>query len=275
MAFDFSKIYVIESLGFGRRTGHELYYSVVERFEYFQNIGTEFFELNNKEELISVLNQIAIECDTSQIKPLIHFEIHGLEDKSGLALVEDSIPWGELAYYLRKINKASNWSLNLTIAVCYGNYFLGSLTPIEPSPVAGFIGSFEEIYPYDLLVRFDQFYTTLRDTLSLDQAIEAMMDQNRQFVNGFSYIDARRIFSEAYNMYLEQQFTEEALRSRYLDAKHRNGNFPPDEEEYKRFVQLSLERREYYFEMHKTIFFMIDEFPENKVRFPITLNEVI
>lgn len=277
MAFDFNKIYVIESLGFDRRTGHELYHSVVERFEHFHDIGTEFFELDNKEELISVLNQIALECDSSQIKPLIHLEIHGLEDKSGLALFEGSISWRELAYYFRRINKASNWNLNLTMAVCYGNYFLESLTPLEPSPVAGFIGSFEEIHPYDILLRFDEFYTTLRDTLSLDRAIEAMMNQNGQFVNGYAYIDARRIFSDVYNKYLSNEFSQEALLRRYLIAKGIDGNSIPLElaDEFRGFVRLSLNERSRYFERNKRVFFMIDDFPDNEVRFPIALNEVI
>jgi hypothetical protein len=275
MAFAFNKIYVVESLGSNEKTGLELYESVIKWFQDRRGIGTEFLEVENKEGLISVFEQISSDCISNELKPLIHLEIHGLNDKSGLALIEDSISWDDCAYYLRKINKACNWNLNLTMAVCYGNYFLGALMPLEPSPVAGFVGSFEEIFEHDFVPRFDEFYSTLRDTLSLDQAITAMMNQNRQFLNGFAYIDARRIFSEVYNIYLEQQFTNEALMSRYLAAKELVGNNPPNDEEFQRFVHLSLESREIYFEKHRRKFFMIDEFPENENRFPISLNEVL
>lgn len=275
MAFEFDKIYVIESLLEDERTGLELYNSVIRWFEDRRDIGTSFYSVDSKEELISVLEEISNECGSNGFKPLIHLEIHGLLDKSGLALVKDSISWEELSYYLRKINKASRWNLNLTMAVCYGNYFLGSLTPIEPSPVSGFIGSFEEIYEGDFVPRYEEFYTTLRDTLSLDQAILAMMNQNRQFVNGFAYIDARRIFSDVYNRYFEEEYTEKALQKRYLNAKESNGKMPPSRSEFEEFVKLALQNRNKYFEIHKRSFFMIDEFPENEGRFPVSLNEVI
>tara|TARA_R110002020_G_scaffold36695_2_gene110434 strand:- start:5480 stop:6307 length:828 start_codon:yes stop_codon:yes gene_type:complete len=275
MAFQFDKIYVIESLDPNEETGEELYNSVIRWFEDKQGINTVFHKVETKEELINVLNEIASDCNSIAFKPLIHLEIHGLKDKSGLSLRLGSISWDELSNCLRKINRSSNWNLNLTMAVCYGNYFLGTLTPLEPSPIAGFVGSFEEIFEEDFVPRFDEFYSTLRNTMNLDEAIRAMMNQNRQFENGFAFIDARRIFSDVYNIYLEQQFSNEALNSRYLAAKEHVGNNPPNDEEFQIFVQLSFDSREIYFEKHRRKFFMIDEFPENEIRFPISLNEVL
>lgn len=276
MAFEFDRIYVIESLVEGERTGQELYNSVIRWFEDLRSIGTQYYSVESKEELISVLEEILSDCASNEIKPLVHLEIHGLPDKSGLALIEDPISWDELSFYLRKINTASNWNLNLTMAVCFGNYFLGSsLNPMEPSPIAGFIGSFEEIFEDDFVPRFDEFYTELRESLNLDVAIGAMMNQNRQFVNGFSYIDARRIFSEVYNRHLEEEFTEKTLEKRYLKAKERNGKLPSSHLEFEAFVKLAFRNRNKYFEIHKRNFFMIDEFPENETRFPITLNEIL
>ncbi|RPA66886.1 hypothetical protein EF405_19070 [Cyclobacteriaceae bacterium YHN15] len=274
MAFEFNKIYVIESLVKGERTGQELYNSVIRWFEDRRGIGSEFYSVGSKEELISLLEEISSNCVSNGFKPLIHFEIHGLKDKSGLALVDDSISWDNLSYFLRKINEASRWNLNLTMAVCYGNYFLKTLSPTKPSPVAGFVGSFEEITEGDFVPRFEDFYSTLRDTLSLDHAINAMMDQNRQFVKGFSYIDARRIFSEVYNMYLEHQFTDEVLWKRYLMACQKNA-ISPNPEMFQPFVELAYGKREEFFIEQKKIFFMINEFPENETRFPIFLKEVI
>lgn len=274
MPFDFNKIYVIESLGSNEKTGQELYNSVIRWFEDHRGIRTEFNQVENKEELISVLEQIASDCNSNELNPLIHLEIHGLNDKSGLALVEDSISWGELAFYLRKINKASNWNLNLTMAVFYGNYFLGSLSPTEPSPVAGFVGSFEEIFEHDFVPRFDEFYTKLRETLNLDEAIRAMMNQNQQFENGFAYIDARRIFTDVYNSYLQEQFSDEVLWERFVRACNEK-SISAEIEMFQPFVELCLGSRERIFNRHKNTFFMIDEFPENEGRFPISLNEVI
>lgn len=274
MAFEFDKIYVIESLVEGERTGQELYNSVIQWFENLSSIGTSFHSVEGKEELISVLEEISTDCALNGFKPLIHLEIHGLPDKSGLALVQDLISWEELSFYLRRINIASRWNLNLTLAVCYGNYLFKTLSLSDPSPVAGFLGSFEEIFLVDFVPRFEDFYTTLRDNLSLDEAITAMMNENGEFVNGFTYIDARKIFANSYNRYLEEQFSPEALWRRYVFACDEQ-SITPSIEMFPSFVQEILGTREHFFERHKRSFFMIDQFPENEERFPIFLNEVL
>ena len=59
MAFDFNKIYVIESLISNEKTGRQLYDDVIRWFKDLRGIGTEFHEEETKEKLIYVLEQIA------------------------------------------------------------------------------------------------------------------------------------------------------------------------------------------------------------------------
>ena len=87
-----------------------------------------FFSVRNKTEFQDLMRGIsdAIYTSSYQFKPIIHFEIHGYEDLSGLALTDHalgsqgSVSWNEFCGMTRPINYLLKNNLFLSMSVCFG-----------------------------------------------------------------------------------------------------------------------------------------------------------
>lgn len=69
------------------------------------------------------------------MKPIFHFEIHGVKDKTGLVLKNDDlISYSELTNMLSQVNQAIGNNLFLTLSVCHGAFLLGNVKIDKPAP---------------------------------------------------------------------------------------------------------------------------------------------
>ncbi len=278
--FSFNRVYVIESLSDGdNRTGKSLYDDVIKRAEsrYDGVLKTDYFYIQNRCEFFNLFDKILAECTIQKNSPILHLEIHGNKDKSGLVLQsKEPVSWEELTNYLSRINFQTGNKLFFTMAVCHGAHLMRVIRISEPAPFWGFIGSLEEIYEFDLEIRYNEFYEILLSNKMPDfvNACMALFKANTGLPNSFSPINTAMAFINGYAGYLrEQTGNDEMIKKRALDAAAENGLILNDEIEKESFqkvfkIMLNATMEPYYKE-HSRRFFMIDDYPENQVHFDI------
>ncbi len=271
MNIQFDKIYVIQSLDptDDEMTGEFLFNDVLQYFNAkYPDKNAELIKVDTPSELLEALNKIKIECETRNIKPIIHFEIHGLEDKTGLSLNNGDISWDGLYSSLTKINDASKWNLFITMAVCFGNYAMLLIKPTKPAPFTGILGSFESIYEDDLYIKYSAFYSELLNSLDFEKALEQLHLSNPSLPTDYRYINAEKTFKNVYQKYFDTQFSEDIIRKRFNTALKAEGISFTDREKKNRFqIQFKvtlLKTKQHHFENDKTKFFMFDKFPEHR-----------
>lgn len=278
--FKFNKIYIIESLDENKEdlTGHQLENDII-RWKKFTNkiLKSEYLKVNSKDDFFHKLNYIRSECENKQVYPIIHLEIHGSSDKSGLVTQNgDLIRWTDLYYHLIIINRTVGNNLFLTLAVCHGAHLLELVKISNPAPFWGFIGSFDTINAPDLLARYSSFYDEFLTSHKLEKALERLEKANPNLPSSYSYINSEKTFEKVYQDYLDERFTIEELKQRPKDAIREEGIQPINRQARrkleKNFIKQLVKTKKDYLKKHKKIFFMVDDYPENEDRFRIRVN---
>jgi hypothetical protein len=272
MTIDFNKIYVIQSLDKAlgdELTGNQLYDEVLQYFK-LKHSGkdAELIDVNTPDELFQALEKIKNDCETEGVKPIIHFEIHGLENKTGLSLNNGDMNWGDLYTKLIEINIASKWNLFITMGVCFGNYAMLLIKPRNSAPFTGILGSFESLYEWDLYIRYNAFYRELLNSLDFEKALEALHNSNPALPDDYRFINSEQTFKNVYQKYFNSQFTPEIISKRFKDVLKAEGvkftDWNTKHQFYVKFrVTLQRSKKE-LFEKDKETFFMFDRFPGHK-----------
>jgi hypothetical protein len=272
MNLDFNKIFVIQSLDVSsgdELTGQQLFDEVLQHFHTIHpDKSAVIINVDTKLELIKKLEDIKIECERDGIKPIIHFEIHGLENRSGLGLNKDDIYWNDLYQSLIEINIASKWNLFVTMAVCYGNYAMVLIKPRHPAPYAGILGSFDDLFEWDLYIRFNAFYQELLYSLDFEKALEALHNSNPGLPADYRFISSEQTFKNVYQRYFDEKFSPGAIKERFDQTIKEEGIGFKDrtvkEQFYNKFKVELLRSKKEFFETDKATFFMFDRFPGHK-----------
>lgn len=269
----FNRIYIIESLQPGDRlTGTDLYDDLLR----YQTIKYPDFEAilkspRDKNEWRQVFDEIYKDCITNGNAPILHFEVHG--SKGGLALASrELVTWKELYADLVRINIAIKNELFITMAVCHGNYLLSTARINRPTAFRGMIGSFEEIYECDLVIRYEEFYTELFESLDINKAYDRLLRANPTLPNSYKCYGAEYVFARVFLDYASTYCTEEALNERARLIAER-GNHVQDETIIKNIIK---DRSKRCFHESYKRFFMIDKYPDlaDTVEFPNDFNEM-
>lgn len=275
--FEFNRIYVIESLE-GRLTGKELYEDLLRRQEYIhQNIEAKYITINNKKSFLSELDKIKEECEKNNCFPILHFEIHGDNNLQGLVLSSrELVSWSELNDILADINSKIANNLFLTLAVCYGAYLMQEIKFCNPAPFFGFIGSFEKINEYDLMIRYQEFYTEFFSSFDINKALDKLHAANPDIASTYHFINSEETFIRVYKRYLIENFSTDGLNKRIEQAiKDENIILKNRQEKRvfkKNFIKEAVRTKDKYYREHCSIFFMFDIHPENEERFSIPLS---
>lgn len=280
--FTFNKIYVIESLNGQEEklTGEELYNDLLKWKEYqIKDFKAQLIKVDDKKDFFEKIDFIKDECTTKGQYPIIHFEIHGNADKTGLVLNSgELIRWSELYHDLREINSILGNNLFITMAVCYGAYIMELIKADKPSPFWGFIGSFETIEEVDLIIRYNEFYDEFLKSFNLNTAVQRLHDSNPTIPSSYRFINSELTFKNIMSKYFKEKFTESEITKRFEDGlKQKNIQIRDRNEKQKcreRFKVELLKTKKDYFEKHKTTFFMFDNFPDNQDRFEVDYKEL-
>lgn len=279
--FIFNRIYVIESLK-ENFTGKELYDDLLKWQEYkFKELKAIYCPVNSKSELFCKFDEIAQECKKEMCSPVFHFEIHGDNQLRGLVLSSgELISWDEFGEALTKINIIVKNNLFLTMAVCHGAYLMQTMKISSPVPFYGFIGSFDEIKESDLRLRYNEFYTEFFSSFKIHTALEKMHVANPDMPSTYQFICAEIAFKKVYGDYFNENLSDDGIKRRVqqtiIDKKITITNRREKREFERKFTKRAKETKETYYKEHRSIFFMLNIYPEIETRFniPASLNKL-
>lgn len=279
----FNRIYIIESLrSDDRKTGTELYNDLLR----WKNVDYPDFEAvletpTTRAEFISLFDSIFDDCVHNGISPIIHFEIHGADDQSGLVLASgEFISWDTLSEKLRPINHALKNGLFITMGVCHGCYFMEKENVEKPAVFQGIIASFDKLYEFDIYIQFYAFYEELFSSFDVNSAYQKLIEANPDASVNYACYSAELIFAMVQTDYDEKKCTEEAFKQRALDeieaGKLLVVNRQDKRSKIRAFVKRGLQTRKKYFKEAYKSFFMLDDYPEleKDISFPCSISEM-
>lgn len=267
MQIHFNRIYVIESLQPNEKlTGTDLHNDLLR----YQSIVHSDFEsiLRNpvdKKDWNQLFKEIEKDCKLNGNSPIIHLEVHGENLKRGLVLTSgELVTWEELYQNLVDINIAIKNELFITMAVCFGNFWLSSAFLNRPAAFRGIVGSFDELKVSDLVIRYEAFYQELFSSFDFNRAYNALKNSNPGLPNDYRCYSAEEIFALTFRDYEMNHCSQEALRKRALVAADASGCMNRQERRKfaREFIKKEPQKRELYFQKCYQTFFMVKKYPE-------------
>ncbi len=240
-----------------------------------RGLPVDFREVRTRSEFWSCLEDWRHEAENGGECPLLHIECHGSEDTKGLFLADGSyVDWNELKPVLTAVNVATRCNLLVVLGACYGGHLAQIIKLVDRTPCWAVIGPTAVVRPGELISGYGGFYREFLASLSGDRAVNAVTSW--PLADGrYYFFPAGGFFRIAYAKYLRDHCNPEALTARAIDMQQRLREMgvttPPSIARLRRKLR-NVEQPA--FEKHLRHFFMMDLYPENEVRFPITLDDV-
>ncbi|UFK97711.1 hypothetical protein [Kaistella faecalis] len=271
----FNKIFVIESLDESdSKTGKMLFDDIISRLAKYGDgsFTCEYLDISNRAEFDDAMIKIAIECGRG-VKPILHLEIHGSE--LGLKLKNgDLIPYPILAMQLSILNRGCKNNLFLTMAVCHGAMISFNIQLSEPAPFLGFIGAYNEVSDYDILLKYTEFYQEFLISRDFDKAFEYFLKVNAVDSKKWHLIDTYELFVKIYKDYVKEKLDPKKNKERaklalkpyhFINRRERR-------KKERNFIEVLNNSKQHFYKEHSRKFFMIDLYPENEGRFNLPSN---
>ena len=213
--FRFNTIYIIESLSENeKQTGEILYNDIIKRSSERTGLHhTKLLKLDTKESFFKSFETIK-DYSLKGFHPFIHFEVHGSEKKDGLILNSgELILWNELANLTRQINVITKNNLVISLATCYGAYFLSEIKALDGAPFCGCVSTTGILYEDEIITRFTIFFETLFENIKFDLAVEKLNTTN-ELKYKFKFITAEEFFDD-----LVEKMTTENFNSKHIEFR--------------------------------------------------------
>jgi hypothetical protein len=244
-SFSFNSIVVVQLLdGDEEPTGRFLFEEPIAPICATKGIAARFVPLSSNRELVAFLEQLAAECETAGLRPVLHLEMHGAAD--GLAPMNDvSVPWTDVRESLQRINAATEVNLLITLGTCFGARLVYTVDPAGVAPFWGMVGPTYEILPSDVLLGYRAFYRALVEKSDLWGAIDQL--------RSVTYPDTPQLWGA--------DFAEIILALAF--ASFLESNQPAATEAAELLSGF------------KQRFLMLDRYPENANRFPLSPEEAV
>lgn len=272
----FSRIVIIQSLGSGGCfTGTSLQ-GDLKILEAYHDLGLEINLVNivNKRQLIEELSLIERRALDEDNYPLLHLEIHGSDDSSGLILSSgEYVSWDDLKTPLTNINIATRLNLIVILAVCYGAHLMKIIQATDRAPCWGLIGPTKEISTGMVLSDFYKFYKTLLESGSGGSAFRALVETSE---NVYHFTNAEQLFRTVYARFIEEECSPSSIDIRARRLYRRLKKDPAA-----RLVSVGKLKRqlkqtqEPYFNKYSDNFFMFDLYEDNRSRFTVEYKDVL
>ena len=289
----FNFIYIVQSLGADElQTGTHfdefaLQPKVQGMVQSGLPIGAEAVDVETTADLFAFLTRVLHEVETEGRSPILHLEIHGSSDQQGLVLRSlEFVPWTALLEPLTRINRATGNNLLLTLAVCHGAWLGTILLASRPAPFWTLIGPSTSEFPLVLFHSFEAFYKTLLGDLDGHMAVRRMLEAALEegSTHSFNVINGERMFANAFRRYVEEACSPAAIEKRVAaiiaECKRSavtSGAVVPEEAwtKHSAWIRQRMADTRPMFEEYRRRFFMIEDWPENDGRFPLTYEEVV
>lgn len=276
---EFNKVWVIESLRAGdMETGKSLYNDVLLPLSHSNpDLHVEIDCPVDRDALFGALERVEKDCKRG-LFPILHFECHG--NKEGFQLGNDEIiEWDEIRDALIQISIASNLNFVIIVAACNGIHLINVCTQLDRAPFWAVIGPEEEVMELEVKRDFAAFYRKFFECLNADDAILALNRGIHGRDRPYHFLSSIGLFRRAYIAYhtsscqgkgkkarLENLVTQ-AMRDPKCNALGVN--------KIRRLIKGKLSQEERHFQKMKKRFFLMDLYPKNLTRFPITYDDII
>ena len=272
----FNSIYIIECLGDvdTEKTGRDLFKYLGPLCRAAQ-VNISFAAAHSASEVADILREIAHDCRTHARGPIVHLETHGSASGFGPSAA-DQVPWKTLVGPLQELNRLSQMNLVVTVAACHGFSLVSTLMPGDASPVWGLLGPNEMVLPSDIKRGFQAFYSTYLRELNLNRAIDELKRADRSWPECWTFQNAEVFFATVFGVVLEQHLAFGKSDEFETQALHRlrQAGVEITEEIRERLRAVARDFRGAYESTRKT-FLMLDLFPHNSSRFPLSLDEIL
>jgi hypothetical protein len=265
---------IIESLGvLDKKTGRRLRDDLEPQLLMNDvKLKVYFHSVANREEFFSALTALKDRVSATGLYPILDIECHG-DIEVGLQLSDGSlVSWEECKAGLVEINMASRFNLILVLGCCYGAYFAQTARLSEVAAFNAYIGPTGTISAKHLETGLRAFYEELFNSRDFTNAIRAMREASPEL--GYAFFTAYGLFREVIAEFVLEQSRGEGLRRRVRSMRRRlrqeRGQLRStqairDEIKQGEPAAIGAMRR---------VYFAIEHFPENDVRFPLTYADV-
>lgn len=274
----FNKLWVIESLPYGElETGKNLVDNQLEEAKKaHSSLQVSFEQPATKAELIAVLMKIKQEAKNG-VYPMIHFECHGCKDGLGAANRE-LIGWEEIRDIFIDINRCCGLNLMIVVAACNGVHLIKVSTQLDAAPFWAVIGPEKKVMAGDIQDDFGEFYKIFFEYLDGDKALEALNRGKSGHQRIYHFHTAEGLFLKAYRKYFKNHCTDEGREKRIESLISQAMEDPKVRQRGADWVRAQVEKsfskENEHFECKKQQFFFMDEYPENRSRFNISMKDV-
>lgn len=275
-SFEFTKVVIVESLESSEfKSGSELYKFICDLKAAHPDVPeAELIEVAGRDEFIATITTLTNRVKTSGESPILQIEMHGWDDKTGLAFPDHtSLSWDDLAAALGNLNRATRFNLVVCVAACFGGHFIGALLPHSPSPCFAMIGPTHSMTAGELLGGFSTFYGELLTMREAGAALTAL-HSHRFNEGGFVTATAEDWFFRIAEGYLLTHCTPDRLKARgeNILASLRKEGRELNPEQCERIARIGDELASAFLDRRFSSFFMTDSIPENQLRFAGSLS---
>jgi hypothetical protein len=272
----FDSIVLIESLPPGElRTGRDLFESAIAPAAVNDpGLVAELYEPKTRAEFLGSLRSVAETARRHGSSPIVHIETHG--DDTGIALSDgDLVSWNDIAQLLTVINQVSRMNLLVVAAMCHGWYMSDILRPTDRAPAFGIIGTRDLVSAGDLLSSMREFYQVLlRPGHDLRAALNAANRSESVEEWQYEMLGAELMLCRVFSHYVRSLSTEETQAQRVnrlvADLARAQSLDVNQTMQLRAAITQDLEDHESWFALYRSRFLMLDLFPENAPRFPLT-----
>lgn len=178
---EFTKIAIIESLTESFKSGVQLKgYIEGLKEEYLEYVPPVcLYSVENIDEFKSVICSLIAESKQQDEQFILHLEVHGLNDQSGICFKNGSkLSWEDLGIILVPLNCVMGFNLLVCMASCFGINLLKVVKPSKPAPCLAVIGPTDITNGPELLQHFRNFYRELLNELDLVQAFKHLTQKS-------------------------------------------------------------------------------------------------
>jgi len=226
-------VVVIQSLTPGdKKTGKELYEDVIKmRINFTQppilKMTHQYHEVYNKNSFIEMLKFYGINSQYMHGGIVIHLEMHGSDDKSGLGLSDGTIIlWEELVDLLRVININTKNNLYVTMATCFGRYMYLGVSDEKKSPYSAYISASKKVMPDEIITDFSIVFETL---IASGNLVYSYLELEKQGSN-FFYMDSETTFEANFKIWKHDPVARKEILDKASEKVRKRGNEKLDDD---------------------------------------------
>jgi hypothetical protein len=278
LVFRFNRLFVVESLPDGELSTGKMLIEDINPLITASSIKfkIELKQVATRRDLFNFFQDVAVAARQSNLLPMMHWEIHGNEDKTGIVLRSgECVSWLEMKPILTEINVAVRNNLLITLAVCSGAHLIFIVWPWDRAPVFGLVGPVQAVTTEAVMDGYSAYYKELFSSFDANAAWNELNNSVDHPYDVFDFLYCEYLFREVYKQYLSEYNAKEAaarLSERLKDYPVWKEFHPRARQ--RRIIKETKELTRPMFEKYREKFFMYDLHPENRNRFEVHYEEI-